>query len=56
MQITSYDTKFYIFYGRIYNLRDYSTYKVTIKVFFALNMKIGNILRSTILPIFHDSM
>ena len=36
------------FYTRIYNLRDYSTYKVIINVFFALNLKLCKILWFTI--------
>ena len=37
-----------VFYEWIYNLRDYSTYKVIINVFFALNLKICRILWFTI--------
>ena len=33
-----------LFYGRNYNLCDYLIYKITIYVFFALNMKICRIL------------
>ena len=44
MQITSYDANLSFFYRWIYNLRDYSTYKVIINVFFALNLKICRIL------------
>ena len=36
------------FYRWIYNLRDYSTYKVFINVFFALNLKFCKILRCKI--------
>ena len=44
MQITSYDANlcflfFIFFYGWIHNLHDYSTYKVIINMFFALNPK-----------------
>ena len=54
MQIISYDANlslffiFYFFYGWIYNLYDYSTKKIIISVFFALNLKICRILRFTI--------
>ena len=34
MQITSYDANLSFFYGWIYNLYDYSTYKVIINAFF----------------------
>ena len=44
MQITSYDTNLFIFYGRIHNLREYSTFKVIINVLFALNLKTSKIL------------
>ena len=47
MQITFYDANFF-FNGWIHILSDYITYKVTINRFFALNLKIGRILRSTI--------
>ena len=48
VQIISYDANLSFFYRWIYNLRDYSTYKVIINVFFALNLKIYRILRFTI--------
>ena len=48
MQILVFFFFFFIFYGWIYNLYDYSTYKVIISVFFALNLKICRILRFTI--------
>ena len=48
MQITSNDANLTIFYRWIYNLRDYSTYRVIINVFFALNLKLCKILRFTI--------
>ena len=48
MKITSYDAILSFFYRWIYNLRDYSTYKVLINVFFALNLKFCKILRCTI--------
>ena len=54
VQITSYDANLYFFYELIYNLRDYLTYKVVINVFFALNLKICKILRSTIPLAYHD--
>ena len=48
MQITSYDANLNFFYRWIFNLCDYSTYKVIINVFFALNLKICRNLRFTI--------
>ena len=44
------------FYRRIYNLRDYSTYKLVINVFFALNLKLCKILRFSIPPTFNDPL
>ena len=40
--------QFFFFNGWIHILSDYIIYKVTINRFFALNLKIGRILRSTI--------
>ena len=53
MQITSHDANLsfffiIIFYGWIYNLHNYSTYRVIINAFFALNLKIYKILQFTI--------
>ena len=39
---------FFYYYGWIYNLHDYSTYKVIINIFFVVNMKICRILWFTI--------
>ena len=47
-QITSYDANLSFFYRWIYNLRDYSAYKVIINVFFALNLKLCKIIWFTI--------
>ena len=48
LKITSYDAILSFFYRWIYNLRDYSIFKVFINVFFALNLKFCKILRCTI--------
>ena len=46
---------FFFWYKWIHNLCDYSTYKIITNIFFALNLKIDKILRSTIPSTYHDS-